>query len=90
MGTMKYWEHQRWNIATYKGKTPQKCRIGNNCFASVAVVGGKLYISHPHHINHVHKDHNDLLSYIITFVTNVSCGDTILWWNSCILIGTKI
>ena len=72
---MKYWDRQRWDIIKAKEKPPQKCRFGNTCFTSLSVIGGKIYSPHPNHRNHVHKDHNDFLSLIIKFGTNVSGGD---------------
>ena len=55
---------------------PSTCRIGGTFFASMAVIGGKLYRNHPKNMNHVHKDTKDLVSVIITLGKNVSGGDT--------------
>ena len=56
MVPISYWEHKKWNIDKAEAKVPQKYRMGNTCFTSVAVVGEKSYISHPQNMNHLHKD----------------------------------
>ena len=75
---MKYWEYQKWNIATAQPKIPEKSKMVNIYFTSVAVLGGKLHISHPTNMNYVNKKSNSLLYDIVTLGTNVHGGDTIL------------
>ena len=43
----------------------KQCRIGDNCFTSLATIGGNLFTRHPNNLNHVHKDSNNVLSVII-------------------------
>ena len=84
MVTMKYWEHQKWNIATAQPKIPQKFKMGNIYFTSVAILGGKLHRSNPTNRNYVNKESNGLLSDIITLGTHVHGGDTILNGLICV------
>ena len=58
---------------------PSTCRIGGTFFASMAVIGGKLYRNHPNNMNHVHKDTKDLVSVIITLGKNISWGNTVFY-----------
>ena len=46
--------------------------IGEMCFASTAVIGGKLFSYHPKNMNHVYKYTKVLLSVIITLQTSIS------------------
>ena len=66
------------NIITAKDKTPEKCRIGGTCFTSVAIYGRNVFTCNYKKMNHVHKEHNDLVSETITLGVNVDGGDTIL------------
>ena len=66
------------NIMIAKGKIQKNWRIGNICFTSVAVIGGRLLSNSPKNNNHVRKYQKYLLSVIITLGENVSGGDTVL------------
>ena len=46
---------------------------------SIAVIGGKLYINHLKNTNHVHKDSNKYMSFLITLGTNISGLDTVFY-----------
>ena len=56
-----------------------KCRIGENIFTSMAVIGGKLYSNHPKNLNRVHKDTKDMVSVIITVGKYISGGNTMFY-----------
>ena len=43
----------------------------------MAVIGGKLFSSHPKNLKRVHKDIKDLVSVIITLGKDISGGDTV-------------
>ena len=79
MPSIKYWQNLEKVLDTAKEKIPKQCSIGDTCFTSLATIGGKLYTRHPKHINHVHKDVNDILSVIIILVTYVHGGEFFLW-----------
>ena len=49
------------------------------CFTSISAIGGEIYSNHPQNMNHVHIDSNDLVSVIISPVTNISIGDTLFY-----------
>ena len=66
-------------LTTDKEKIPSKFRIGETCFTSIAVIGGKIFSNHPKNMNHFYKDTKDLVSVIITLVTNISGGDTVFY-----------
>ena len=55
-----------------KKKLPSTCRIGENIFTSMAIIGGKLYRNHPKNLNHVHEYTKDLVSVIITLGEYIS------------------
>ena len=58
---------------------PSTCRIGENIFNSMTVIGGKLYSNHPPNMNHVHKDTKDMVYVIITVGKDMSGGDTMFY-----------
>ena len=70
MGTArkKYYESKRKNI-----KNP---RIGNTCFTSIEVMGGRYFRNIPKNNNNVYKDEKELLLVIITLGTHISSVDT--------------
>ena len=55
---------------------PSTCRIGEICFTSMDVIGGKIYRNHPKNLNHLHKDTKYLVSVIIKLGKDISRGDT--------------
>ena len=55
------------------------CRIGETSFISMAVIGGKLYINHPKHLNNVHKDSKHMVYVIITVGKDVSVEYTLFY-----------
>ena len=65
-------------MQTGKRNIPKECRIGYTCFMSVVAIGGFFFNRHPKNMNHVHRDCKYLMSVIITLVTNVSGGETLL------------
>ena len=60
-------------------KIPSKYIIGEICFTSIAVIGGKLFSNNPKNMNHVHKYTNYLLSIIITLKTYIRGGYTVFY-----------
>ena len=58
---------------------PSTCIIGENIFTSIAVIGGKLYISHPKNLNHLHKYSKDMIYVIITLGGNISEGYNVFY-----------
>ena len=62
-----------------KRKIPSKYIIGEICFTSIAVIGGKLFSHNPKNMNHVHKYTNYLLSIIITLKTYMRGGYTVFY-----------
>ena len=75
--TKKYWFILKKNLTIAKEKILSKYRIGETCFTSIAVIGGKLFSNHPKNMNHVHKYTKYLLSVIITLGTNISGRNTV-------------
>ena len=55
------------------------CRIGETIFTYKAVIGDKLYSSHPKTLNHVHKESKDLVSVMINLGGDISEGDTMFY-----------
>ena len=45
----------------------------------MAVIGGRLVSNHHKNLNHVHKDSNNLVYFIITLGENISGGDTVFY-----------
>ena len=71
--------HWKKHLQQWNKKIPSKCRIRETCFTSIAVIGGKLFSNKPKNMNSVHKDTKDLLYVMITLVTNISVGDTVIY-----------
>ena len=57
-----------------KDKIPKQFRIDDTCFTSFSPIRGNLYTRHAKNLNRVHRKSKDLLSVIISLVTNVNCG----------------
>ena len=74
----QYWATLKKKLEKAKEILSPTCRIGETIFTSMAVIGGKLYSNHHKNLNHVHKDSNDLVSFIINLGKNISGGDTVL------------
>ena len=79
MPTIKYWQNLGITMDKAKQMIPNKCRIGDTCFTSLATIGVNLYTRHPENLNHVHKDSKDLLSVIIILGTDVHGGETVFF-----------
>ena len=79
MLTIKYWENLVSMMDKAKEKIPNRCRIGDTCFTSLATTGGDFFIIHPNNLNHVHKDSHNLLSVMIIFGTDVHGGETFFY-----------
>ena len=69
--THKYWLTLK-KTDNSKRKIPSKCRIGEACFTYIAIIGGKLFITYPKNMNHVHKYTKYLFSVTISMGTNMS------------------
>ena len=52
----KYWSKLKQKLIAAKERIPSKCRIGETCFTSMAVIGGKLFSNKPKNMNRVHKE----------------------------------
>ena len=51
--------------------------IGNNCFMSVATIGGHLFSRNPKKMNHVNIYTNDISSLVMTMGNNVSISESV-------------
>ena len=74
-----YWLTLKQKLTTEKEKIPSRSGIGETCFTSMAVIGGKVFSNNPKNMSHVHKDTNDLLSVIITLGNNKIEGDSVFY-----------
>ena len=80
-------------ITRAKEKIPSKCIIGETCFTSMAVIGGRLFGDNPKNMNHVHKDTKYLLFVIITLRTDIRGGYTVFYngvKTSCLVIRAHV
>ena len=80
MSTTKYWKNMNKCLIADKEKTPLQCRIGETCFTSIDIIGGKIYSNHPKNMNHVHKYRKGLVSVIITMGKTLS-GEEIVFYD---------
>ena len=76
---IQYWTTLKKKMEKAKEILPPTCRIGENVFTSIAVIGGKIYSNYPKNMNHVYKDSTYMVSVIITVGKNMSGGDTVFY-----------
>ena len=75
----KYWKTLDKCTRTAKEKILSQCRIREICLTPMRVIGGKCYSNNPKNMNNINKEINDLVSVIITMVTNISGGNTVFY-----------
>ena len=73
-------KYEKW-ISAARGKILKKSHLGETCFTSIAIIGGKIYSNYTKHIKHANKYGKELFSGIVTLGSYVSGKDTVFYYG---------